>query len=126
MAGYDCGRRGAAPHRLLLAGGKKSRLPEWPPTCSKAACEAWSWPPPAGDFATWRVIVMCQGCCACRTHIVRCHGGPARVLPMSSSPPGVAIMRLLDRMRCAVCSKGVERAALDNGAPGWRRRTLLI
>ena len=78
---------------------------------------------PAGDFATWRMIVTCRGCCTCRLRVTDCGRCPASVIPMSRLPPAATVARALQRLRCARCGSRADRELLDNDAPGWRRRS---
>lgn len=78
------------------------------------------------DFATWRLVVTCRGCCNCRLRLSDCGKCPARAVPVSRLPPGITFATVLRRLRCAKCGSGADRAFLDNEAPGWGRRIVRV
>ena len=77
-------------------------------------------------YATWRMIVTCRGCCACRTCVSACRGCPASAVPVSRLPPGITFATVLHRLRCARCGSRADRVLLDNQAADWRRRIIRV
>jgi len=78
------------------------------------------------DFAGWRLVVTCRGCCSCRTLISSCGKCPVSAVPVSRLPPGVTFATVLHRLRCAMCGSSADRVLLDNQAPDWRRRVIRL
>ena len=78
------------------------------------------------DFATWRLVVTCRGCCACRTRVSDCGRCPASAVPVSRLPPGITFATVVRRMRCARCGSRADRVFLDNLASDWRRRVIRV
>ncbi len=72
------------------------------------------------DFAGWRLVVTCRGCCSCRTLISSCGRCPVSAVPVSRFPPGVTFATVLHRLRCSRCGSRGGRVLLDNQAPDWR------
>lgn len=72
------------------------------------------------DYATWRMIVTCRGCCACRGRVSDCGRCPASAVPVSRLPAGITFATVLHRLRCARCGSRADRVLLDNQAPDWR------
>jgi len=66
------------------------------------------------EYASWTMIVSCATC------------SPARTVPMATLPTELTIMQAMLRMRCRSCHGQVVAAALDNGVPGWRGRTVRL
>ncbi len=64
-------------------------------------------------FRAWFLIVDCGQC------------GPGAVA-MSKLPVDVTVWRVLLRMRCRVCGRGVDRASIDNAAQGSGRRVVKV
>ena len=78
------------------------------------------------QFAGWRMVVTCRGCCACRTRVSDCGRCPASVVPVSRLPSGITFATVLHRLRCAKCGSRADRVLLDNLAPDWRRRVIRV
>ncbi len=78
------------------------------------------------DFATWRLVVTCRGCCNCRTRLSACGKCPASAMATSHLPPDATFATVLHRLRCAKCGSRADRVLLDNQAPDWQRRVIRI
>ena len=66
------------------------------------------------DYVSWTIIVSCAAC------------SPAKTVPMASLPAELTVMQAMMRMRCRICHGRVVAAAIDNGVPGWRARTVRL
>ena len=66
------------------------------------------------EYASWTIIVSCAGCT------------PAKTLSMATLPAELTVMQAMMRMRCRSCHGRVVAAAMDNGVPGWRGRTVRL
>jgi len=78
------------------------------------------------DFASWRLVAACRGCCTCRTRITDCGKCSARAVPVSCLPADLTFATVLHRLRCARCGSRADRVLLDNQAPDWQRRVIRI
>lgn len=78
------------------------------------------------DFASWRLVATCRGCCTCRRRVSDCGKCPARAVPVSRLPPGITFATVLHRLRCARYGSRADRVLLDNQAPDWRRRVIRL
>ncbi len=78
------------------------------------------------DFAGWRLVVTCRGCCPCRTRISSCGRCPASAVPVSHLQPSATFATVLHRLRCARCGSRADRVLLDNQALDWRRRVIRL
>ena len=78
------------------------------------------------DYASWRLVATCRGCCTCRRRVSDCGKCPASAMAASHLPPDTTFATVLRRLRCAKCGSGADRAFLDNEAPGWRRRIVRV
>ena len=78
------------------------------------------------DFAGWRLVVTCRGCCPCRTRISSCGRCPANAVPVSRLQPSATFATVLHRLRCARCGSRADRVLLDNQAWDWRRRVIRL
>ena len=73
------------------------------------------------DFAGWRLVVTCRGCCPCWTRISSCGRCPASAVPVSRLSSGITFATMLHRLRCARCGNRADRVLLDSQALDWRR-----
>jgi len=78
------------------------------------------------NFAGWRLVATCRGCCFCRTLISSCGRCPVSAVPVSCLPPGVTLATVLHRLRCARCGSRADCVLLDNQVPDWRRRVIRL
>ena len=78
------------------------------------------------DFAIWRLVVTCRGCCICPTRVCNCGRCPASDIPVSRLPPGIIFATVLRRLRCASYGSRADRVFLDNLAPDWQRCVIRV
>ena len=67
------------------------------------------------DFAGWRLVVTCRGCCPCRTYVSSCGKCPASAVPVSRLPPGITFATMLHRLRCGKCGSRADPGATHGG-----------
>jgi len=66
-----------------------------------------------GEYSEWWLTVDCGPC-------------GARDIPLIALLPDQTISQVLRRLRCRSCRGVVAKAAMSNGLPDWRGRTVRI
>ena len=66
-----------------------------------------------GEYSEWWLTVDCGSC------------GP-RDVPLATLLPDQTISQVLRRLRCRSCQGVVAKAAMSNGLPDWRGRTVRV